>query len=71
MNTDPLPRDLLKRDMARMRVELAGTSPTPLEVLLVGRIAACWLQVQHADPRVGNADAQSVTLTLGAYYRDR
>ena len=27
--------------------------------------------MQHADLRVGNAEGQGVTLTLGAYHRDR
>lgn len=34
-----------------MRGELAGPNPTPLESLLVGRVVACWLQVQDADLR--------------------
>ena len=32
-----------------MRQELAGENPTALEKLLVERILACWLGVEHAD----------------------
>ncbi len=32
-----------------MKTELAGPKPSPLERLLVDRIAACWLQVHYAD----------------------
>ena len=39
----------VNRKLAALKAELAGPNPTPLERLLVERIAACWLQVQYAD----------------------
>ena len=39
----------LSQQVAAMRQDLAGEDPSPLEVLLIARIVACWLQVQHAD----------------------
>src|SRR5262249_18555628 len=44
-------KEALVRKLALMRAELAGPDPTPLERLLVGRVVACWLQVQDADIR--------------------
>jgi hypothetical protein len=42
-------REALTRKLELLRAELAGPSPTPLERLLVERVAACWLQLHHAD----------------------
>jgi hypothetical protein len=41
--------------MESLRAELLGPDPTPVERLLVDRVAACWLQVQEADIRDGLA----------------
>lgn len=38
-------REAVPRRLAALKAELAGASPTPLERVLVERIAACWLQV--------------------------
>ena len=45
-----------------MRVELAGANPSPLEKLLVERIVACWLQVNHADSVFANNQSSSESL---------
>lgn len=37
------------RKVEVLKEKLAGPSPTPLEELLVERIAICWLQVNYAD----------------------
>ena len=56
--TDLFLRETVERKLQEMRVELAGTNPSPLEKLLVERIAACWLQLNHADTAfVGNQAA--------------
>jgi hypothetical protein len=39
----------LMRQMAALKAELMGESPSPLEKLLAGRVAACWLQVSYYD----------------------
>jgi hypothetical protein len=44
-----LRREALQRRLAALKGELAAPSPSPLERLLVERIAACWLQVCYAD----------------------
>jgi hypothetical protein len=46
----------------QLRAELAGPNPSPLERLLVERIAICWLQSYHADQR--HASATSWTTSL-------
>ena len=46
---DPLMRELFAVAARDLREELGGTHPTPLERLLAERIAACWLQLQHAE----------------------
>src|SRR5262249_16130522 len=38
-------QEALTRKLELLRSELAGPSPTPLERLLVERVAACWLQL--------------------------
>jgi hypothetical protein len=46
---DVLAREALLHHLEALKVELAGPSPSPLERLLVERVAACWLQINHAD----------------------
>jgi hypothetical protein len=42
-------RACAERQLDELQAELAGPDPSPLEKLLVQRVTACWLQVQHAD----------------------
>src|SRR5262249_52829859 len=42
-------REIYLRQLQALKATLAGPTPTPLEQLLVERIALCWLQVQQAD----------------------
>jgi hypothetical protein len=69
--TDELSREVYRRHMARMRAELAGETPTPLERLLVDRVVACWLQVQHADKCMAGLEADQHRLAQGEYNRQR
>jgi hypothetical protein len=50
-----------------LRAELAGPNPTPLEQLLVERIAACWLHLYHLEQTY--ADSELESLKVGAYYQ--
>jgi hypothetical protein len=47
--TDVVAQELLTRQLQALQAAVAGPYPTPLERLLVERIALCWLQVQQAD----------------------
>jgi len=46
---DLLMKETVPCKLETMKEELAGPSPTPLEKLLVERIVACWLALQHAE----------------------
>ena len=46
---DVVAQEILTRQLQVMQAEVAGPYPTPLEHLLVERIAICWLQLQQAD----------------------
>jgi hypothetical protein len=45
-------REAVGRKLAELKAGLAGPEPTPLERLLVERIAVCWLEVHHLDLEV-------------------
>jgi hypothetical protein len=62
-------KEALARKLELLRLELAGTNPTPVENLLVERVVACWLQVQYADVRY--AQAEDLTVEQGDYYQRR
>jgi hypothetical protein len=51
-------RETVRRQLEEMKAELAGEAATPLERLLVDRVAATWLQCQLAD---AGAAAQGCT----------
>src|SRR5712691_5225075 len=46
---DLVAREILLRQLQALKEEVAGPMATPLERLLIDRIALCWLQVQQAD----------------------
>lgn len=46
---NPALAEVLTRKVAELKRELGGPTPSPLERLLVDRVAACWLQIHHAD----------------------
>lgn len=43
--------EAIRKEAARMRQELAGPEPTPLERIAVERIVMTWLQLQHTQIR--------------------
>ena len=63
---DLLLRESLQRKLEQLKVELAGTDPSPLEKLLVERATATWLQLQYIDAVYaqvkGNGSAQHQAL---------
>ena len=63
-------REAAVKKLERLRAELLGASPTPIEGLLVERIAACWLQVQHAELRYVT-HLKEMTLPQGDYHQRR
>jgi len=41
--------EVLTRKIAELKREMGGPTPSTLERLLIDRVAACWLQIHHAD----------------------
>lgn len=52
-------REAVARKLQLLKAELLGADPSPVDRLLVERVAACWLQVQDADVRAAQATGQS------------
>lgn len=50
-----LARESLLRDLERLRAELAGPNPTPVESLLVERVVCGWLHLAHLEMAVAAA----------------
>jgi sigma54-dependent transcription regulator len=60
---DLVSQELLERDVQALRTTLQGSAPSPLENLLIERICACWLAVQHAELRAASRLQRSMTLS--------
>jgi hypothetical protein len=54
----------LQRFAAELKARLAGDDPSALERLLVERVAATWLQVNHADAAYAQAKGPGATLSV-------
>jgi hypothetical protein len=46
---DSLSQEIIEREVQALRQHLLGAHPSPLETLLIDRICACWLAMQHAE----------------------
>ena len=46
---DNLMAESLKRSLEDLRAQLGADSASPLERMAIGRVVACWLQLQHVD----------------------
>ncbi len=57
----PGTREMMLTKLQMMREELAGPTPSPLEVLLVERVVATWLQVCQAEWIAATANNVSFT----------
>ncbi|HQK95756.1 MAG TPA: hypothetical protein PLD23_19820 [Armatimonadota bacterium] len=69
---DLLRVESVKRTLAALTSELAGPTPTPLETLLVDRIAVCWLHQQWAEAvYVQTLKAQGSGIRLLEYLEHR
>jgi hypothetical protein len=60
-------REALERKLELLRADLAGPAPTPLERLLVERVAACWLQLHYAETLIAQ-QAQNFSLVQAEHY---
>jgi hypothetical protein len=64
-------KELLKRQLAAMREEIAGENPSPLERLLAERVVATWLQVQLFEGLYAAGMYQSMSVNQGSYQQKR
>lgn len=64
-------REMLTRQLADMRAEIAGDSPSALERLLAERIVATWLQVQLFEGLYAMGMSKSMTIAQGEYHQKR
>jgi hypothetical protein len=55
-----LVEESLRREAARLREELLGTSTAAMERLLVDQIIACWLQLKQAEMAAGSDQLTSL-----------
>ena len=44
-------QEAIRRQVETLKADLAGPTPSPLERLLIKRVAVCWLQMHDADAR--------------------
>jgi len=61
-------KEAVQRKLRAMETELAGLSPSPLEKLLVERVAACWLQLHWAEV-IYAQNLGSLTMTQSEYHQ--
>jgi hypothetical protein len=64
-------REAVGRKLAELKAGLAGPEPTPLERLLVERIALAWLQVHHLDLEVAALPGGQAAGPPGVYAQRR
>jgi hypothetical protein len=66
-------REAMARKLELLRAELGGPAPSPLERLLVERVAACWFQLHYAEALI-TQQAENFSLVQAEYHdrrRDR
>jgi hypothetical protein len=64
-------REAVKAKLLELTSELSGPSPSPLERLLVERIATCWLDAAEADRRYLKASKGECSFAQGEYFQRR
>lgn len=67
---DLLVQEAIPRVLQQMRSELEGENPTPLERLLVERVAATWLQVQCYETLYAQ-NVKKLTMAQGEHHQKR
>lgn len=60
-------KESVEHKLTQLRLDLAGSNPTPLESLLVDRIVTCWLHLHDLDMRY--SQKQEACLEVGLYYQ--
>jgi hypothetical protein len=63
-------KESITRKLDLLRADLLGSSPTPVERLLVERVVACWLQLQDAEIRFAQNQGK-LTIPQADYHQRR
>lgn len=53
-------QERLLSELSRFKTRLRGPAPTPIEEVLVARVASCWIQANYADANEGAAEARTL-----------
>jgi hypothetical protein len=64
-----LGREAVRRKLDKVRAELEGPNPTPIECLLAERASLCWFVANWYEESFVNTD--SLSLALADYYQRR
>jgi hypothetical protein len=64
-------KEILERQVERLKAELSGPDSSPLERLLVERIAACWLHVNYAEMKNAEQMNGATSFEASEYYQKR
>ena len=64
-------KEVLRRQLAAMREEIAGDSPSPVERLLAERIVLTWLQIQLFEGLYAAGMYKSTSIRQGSYEQKR
>ena len=64
-------REATRRELGRLRREVAGADPSPLERLLADRVAMCWLAATHADTQYAQRLAVGMSFKESEFHQRR
>jgi hypothetical protein len=64
-------KEVMKRQLAAMREEIAGANPSPLERLLAERIVLTWLQIQLFEGLYATNLLEGTSIAQDNYYHKR
>ncbi len=62
-------KELMEHQLAAMREEIAGQSPSPLERLLAERVVLTWLQIQLFESIYASSVFKNMPIAQGNYYQ--
>jgi hypothetical protein len=62
-------RESVRRKLDRIRKEVAGAEPSPLECLLADRVALCWLALHDVEIRF--ASMKDLSIQQAEYWQNR
>ena len=61
LSSDPLTTEALRHKADKLRADLEGENPAPLESLLAGQVVSCWLEMGHAKLKTAESEGNTVS----------